>query len=95
MPAATRNVLAHLVALHLHAHLPVLSGLCATTTAAMGAGVAMASLLDGCPEAVDEAMDEVVRYMAADVAGMISYLLSDESRFVTKAVYRLDGGCTG
>ena len=30
-----------------------------------------------------------------DVAGMISYLLSDESRFVTKAVYRLDGGCTG
>lgn len=30
-----------------------------------------------------------------DVASMISYLLCDESRFVTKAVHKLDGGCMG
>ena len=30
-----------------------------------------------------------------EVAAMISFLLCDESRFVTKSVYKLDGGCLG
>ncbi|GAB47278.1 L-cysteine desulfidase family protein [Mobilicoccus pelagius] len=59
--------MSHLAALYLHAHLPVLSGLCATTTAGMGAAVGMSWLLDGNLETADAA----IRLMAADVMGML------------------------
>lgn len=59
--------MSHLVALHIHSRLPVLSGFCATLSAAMGAATGMAWLLDGSPEVIARA----VNTMAGDAAGMV------------------------
>lgn len=59
--------LSHLTALHVHAHLPVLSAFCATTTAAMGAAAGVCLVLDGRYVTVERAVSS----MAGDLVGMV------------------------
>ena len=60
-------ILSHLMAVHIHARLPRLSAFCAATTAAMGAGSAMAWLLGGNFQTVAR----TICNMIGDLAGVI------------------------
>lgn len=59
--------LSHLVALRVHASLPVLSAFCAAASAGMGAAAGVCHLLGGGYEAVERA----VQTMAGDTVGMV------------------------